>query len=88
MSIRVDPSTVNWDDKRIAPHLQSLADQTFARLMTLAQEKGIPLAGTLPFDVMDEGIGNTWKACIILFLQELMPEGITAQSIAPREMKP
>jgi hypothetical protein len=73
-----DPSTVNWDDARIAPHLQALADGTFARLMTLAQEKGIPLAGTLPFDVMNEDAGNAWKACIILFLEELMPEGLIA----------
>ncbi len=77
--MKVDPSTVNWQDPRIAPYLQDLADGTFARLMTLAQEKGIPLAGTLPFDVMDEDIGNTWKACIILFLEELMPDGLTAQ---------
>jgi hypothetical protein len=82
-----DPSTVNWDDPRIAPYLQSLADSTFARLMTLAQEKGIPLAGTLPFDVMNEDVGNAWKACIILFLQELMPEGLKAQKVAPAEVK-
>jgi hypothetical protein len=83
----VDPSKVNWDDPRIAPYLQSLADSTFARLMTVAQEKGIPLAGTLPFDVMNEDVGNTWKACIILFLQELMPQGMSAQNIAPSERK-
>jgi hypothetical protein len=86
--MKVDPSTVNWEDKRIAPHLQSLADQTFARLMTLAQEKGIPLAGTLPFDVMDEDIGNTWKACIILFLEALMPQDMTSEKVTPAEMKP
>jgi hypothetical protein len=72
-----DPSTVNWDDPRIAPYLQELADKTFARLMTLAQERGIPLAGTLPFDTMDEDTGNMWKACIIRFLDELMPDEIT-----------
>jgi hypothetical protein len=74
---------VNWDDPRIAPHIQSLADGTFARLMTLAQEKGIPLAGTLPFDVMHEDVGNACKACIILFLEELMPEGMSPEKVQP-----
>ncbi len=71
-----DPSTVNWDDPRILPHLQNLADQTFVRLVTLAKEKGIPLVFDGPFDVMDEDVGNAWKACIIRFLEELMPNGI------------
>ncbi len=83
----VDPSTVNWEDPRIAPHIQFLADASFAHLMTLAQEKQIPLAGALPFDVMDEDIGNTWKACIILFLEALMPEGMSAQRIGATEVK-
>jgi hypothetical protein len=74
-----DPSTVNWDDQRIAPFLQGLAEGTYARLITLAKEKGIPLVAELPFDVMNEDVGNAWKACIIRFLEELMPEGIKAQ---------
>ena len=69
-----DPSTVNWDDPRIAPYLQELAEGCFLRLTTLAKEKGIPIVFDGPFDVMNEDIGNTWKACVIGFLEELMPQ--------------
>jgi hypothetical protein len=60
------------DDPRVAPHLQSLADQSFAALIYLARQTGIDVA-TAPFDVMDECVGNTWKACIAEFLAALLP---------------
>ena len=60
------------DDPRVAPHLQSLADQSFATLIYLARQEGIDVA-TAPFDVMDERVGNTWKVCIAEFLVALLP---------------
>lgn len=68
-----DPSSVNWDDPRIAPRLQELAEQCFTRLITVSKERGIPIAFDGPFTIMNEDVGNTWKACIIAFLEELMP---------------
>jgi hypothetical protein len=31
------------------------------------------LASAAPFDVMDEHVGNAWKACIAEFLVALLP---------------
>ena len=64
------------EDPRVAPHLQSLADLTFAYLVKTAIKVGIPVAtglATMPFDMMDENVGNTWKACIAEFLVVMMP---------------
>lgn len=68
-----DPTRVNWDDPRIAPYLQELAELAFSQLVKVAKEKGIPLAFDGPFDELNEDVANTWKACIIAFLEELMP---------------
>ncbi len=60
------------DDPRVAPHLQTLADRSFASLIEIAQSVGVDAANA-PFDVMDEHVGNTWKACIAEFLVALLP---------------
>ena len=65
-----------WSDRcdapRIAPHLQTLADQSFASLIEIARSVGVDVAAA-PFDVMDGHVGNTWKACIAEFLVALLP---------------
>ena len=60
------------DDPRVAPHLQTLADQSFSSLIEIARSVGVDVAAA-PFDVMDEHVGNTWKACIAEFLVALLP---------------
>jgi hypothetical protein len=60
------------EDPRVAPHLQTLADRSFASLIKIAQSVGID-AMAVPFDMMDEDVGNTWKACIAEFLVALLP---------------
>jgi len=60
------------DDPRVAPHLQTLADRSFASLIEIAHSVGVDVAAA-PFDVMDEHVGNTWKACIAEFLVALLP---------------
>ena len=60
------------DDPRVAPHLQTLADRSFASLIEIARSVGVDVAAA-PFDVMDEQVGNTWKACIAEFLVALLP---------------
>jgi hypothetical protein len=60
------------DDPRVAPHLQTLADRSFASLIEIARSVGVD-AASAPFDVMDERVGNTWKACIAEFLVALLP---------------
>lgn len=60
------------DDSRVAPHLQTLADRSFASLLEIARSVGIEAAGA-PFDMKDERVGNTWKACIAEFLVALLP---------------
>ena len=64
------------NDPRVAMHLQRLADLTFASLVKTAISVGIPVATgleTMPFDMMDSRVGNTFKACIAEFLVTLMP---------------
>ena len=60
------------DDPRVAPHLQTLADRSFASLIEIARSVGVDVAAA-PFDVMDEHVGNTWKACIAEFLVASLP---------------
>ena len=60
------------EDPRVAPHLQTLADRSFASLIKIAQSVGIDVMA-VPFDMMDENVGNTWKACIAEFLVALLP---------------
>ena len=60
------------DDPRVAPHLQTLADRSFASLIEIARSVGINAVGA-PFDMMNENVGNTWKACIAEFLVTLLP---------------
>jgi hypothetical protein len=73
---------VNWDDPRIRPHLQLLADESFINLQKLARDCKIPiLPGLDPkqymaFDQMDSNLCNQWKALIIQFLGALMPDGV------------
>lgn len=80
-----DPVILEWsdrcDDPRIAPHLQTLADQSFASLIYIARSVGIDAAAA-PFDVMDEHVGNAWKACIAEFLVTLLspvPDGMPSK---------
>jgi hypothetical protein len=63
------------NDPRIAPHLQTLADQSFSALIKIACSVGVDVVNA-PFDEMDENIGNTWKACIAEFLVALLPPPI------------
>jgi hypothetical protein len=73
---------VNWEDPRIAPHLQHLADESFIELQRLARDAKIPILpgmdqkAFMPFDQMDSRLCNQWKALIIQFLEALMPEGV------------
>ena len=60
------------DDPRVASHLQTLADRSFASLIKIAQSVGIDVVNA-PFDLMDERVGNTWKACIAESLVALLP---------------
>jgi hypothetical protein len=60
------------DDPRVASHLQTMADRSFASLIEIARSVGVDAAAA-PFDVMDERVGNTWKACIAEFLVALLP---------------
>jgi hypothetical protein len=60
------------DDPRVAPHLQTLADRSFSALIKIAQDVGVDVVNA-PFDLMDERVGNTWKACIAEFLVALLP---------------
>ena len=60
------------DDPRVAPHLQTLADRSFASLLEIARSVGLD-AASAPFDMIDERVGNTWKACIAEFLVALLP---------------
>ena len=60
------------EDPRVAPHLQTLADRSFASLVKITQSVGIDVMA-VPFDMMDENVGNTWKACIAEFLVALSP---------------
>jgi hypothetical protein len=64
------------EDPRVAPHLQSLADLTFAYLVKTAIKVGVPVAAgleTRPFDMCDEGLCNTFKECIAGFLVGMCP---------------
>jgi hypothetical protein len=64
------------DDPRVAPHLQTLADRTFAAMLKTAITVGVPVTvglETMPFDMMDSRVGNTFKACIAEFLVVMMP---------------
>ena len=72
------------DDPRFAPHLQTLADRSFASLIEIARSVGVD-AASAPFDVMDERVGNTWKACIAEFLVALLPP---VPDAAPKWKKP
>ena len=65
------------DDPRVAPHLQTLADRSFASLLEIARSVGVDVASA-PFDMMDERVGNTWKACIGVFLVALLPPAADA----------
>jgi len=63
-------------DPRVAPHLQTLADLTFAHLLKTAIAEGIPVAAgleTMPFDMADPWVGESFKNCIAEFLVALMP---------------
>ena len=52
----------------------ALADAggSFAPLIHIPQPVGIGVIG-VPFDMMDENAGNTWKGCIGEFLAALIP---------------
>jgi hypothetical protein len=68
------------NDPRVASHLQTLADRSFASLLEIARSVGVDAAGA-PFDEMDGHVGNTWKACIAEFLVALLPP---AQDAPPK----
>ena len=59
------------DNPRVAPHLEMLADRSFASLIKIAQSLGIDVV-EVPLDVMAKNVGNTWKTCIAEFLVALL----------------
>ena len=59
------------DDPRIRPKLQRLCDETFAALLAGAARAGLQVT-TLPFDILDEDIGNKWKELIAESLAAVM----------------